>query len=127
VVNGRAVDDMTYASSAAAAFSAVLVALLSACSHAETEAENLITDGRYIAETHCASCHAIGATGTSPLAGAPAFGDIGQLYHFPVLEEELLSGVGVGHPPMPHFQFPPRGVDALLAYMRNVQAQGPAR
>ena len=118
---------MFYASTVLAAFSVVVLALLSACSHAQTEAENLITDGRYIAETHCASCHAIGATGACPLAEAPAFAQIGQLYNFPVLEEELLAGVGVGHPPMPHFQFPPRGVDALLAYMRNVQAQGPAR
>lgn len=99
------------------------VLTLAACQHKmeETPAD-MIADGRDIAQTQCSSCHAVGLTGASPLKEAPPFRELGLRYHFPVLEEELNEGVHVGHPPMPNFQFTPRGTDALLAYLRHLQA-----
>lgn len=87
------------------------------------EEEASVADGREVARSNCASCHAIDLRGASPLAEAPPFRDIGQRYRFPVLEEELIAGIGVGHPPMPKFQLSPRGVDALVLYMRHIQAR----
>lgn len=101
-----------------------LFALAACQTSVEPTTQDLVADGQAIAEANCASCHAIGAAGASPRTDAPPFREIGERYHFPVLEEELTAGIGVGHPPMPHFQFTPRGTDALLAYMRHVQETG---
>ena len=99
--------------------------VLAGCAQARAgeEQEASIADGREVARANCASCHAIDLRGASPLAEAPPFRDIGRRYRFPVLEEELIAGIGVGHPPMPKFQLSPRGVDALLLYMRHIQAR----
>jgi cytochrome c len=107
---------------AAACFVAMAVA---GAAHARDNEEkrDTIADGRAVAQENCASCHAIGMRGRSPFPEAPPFRDIGRRYRFPVLEEELIAGVGVGHPPMPKFQLSARGVDALLLYMRHIQAR----
>jgi mono/diheme cytochrome c family protein len=82
-----------------------------------------IEDGRYVARENCSTCHAIDVRGESPLAAAPPFREIGRRYSFPVLQEELIEGIGVGHPPMPRFQLSPLGVDALVAYLRHIQVR----
>lgn len=106
------------------AVACALALVLAGCALAGGEEQaDTIADGRDVARINCASCHAIEMRGTSPLAEAPPFRDIGRRYQFPVLEEELIAGIRVGHPPMPTFQLSPRGVDALLLYMRHIQAE----
>lgn len=80
----------------------------------------VIEDGREIAQTQCASCHAVGTSGASPNAAAPAFRTVLSRYHADVLRQELIEGIRVTHP-MPDFQFNPQGVDALLAYLQSIQ------
>lgn len=83
-------------------------------------APDLAADGRDIAQAECASCHAIGRSGHSPMHGAPRFDRVLERYRADVLEEELIEGIRIAHP-MPDFQFNPLGVDALIAYLRSVQ------
>lgn len=86
---------------------------------------DMIADGRAMAEAQCASCHAVGEFGDSPVAEAPVFRTVLSRYRPEVLEEELIQGVRVAHP-MPNFQFNPQGVDALIAYLQSIQTP-PAR
>jgi mono/diheme cytochrome c family protein len=81
---------------------------------------DLVRDGRDIAEAQCASCHAVGEYGESPVAAAPALRTVLSRYRADVLEEELIQGIQVTHQ-MPDFQFNPQGADALIAYLRSVQ------
>ena len=92
--------------------------LISGCANAALEptAAELARDGREIAQSECASCHAIGRSGESPNPAAPRFSRLLERYRADVLEQELIEGVQVAHP-MPEFQLNPQGVDALIAYL----------
>lgn len=79
--------------------------------------------GQRLAETHCATCHAIGSGGTSPHENAPAFRTLSRRYSISALEESFAEGVLVGHPDMPQFQLGPNEVDALIAYIYTVQEE----
>jgi mono/diheme cytochrome c family protein len=98
--------------------------LLTACASAAEQPtrEALAADGREIAQSQCASCHAIGSTGESPNPTAPRFDSLLERYRADVLEEELIEGVRVAHP-MPEFQLNPQGVDALVAYLQSIQSE----
>src|SRR6266545_6644932 len=61
--------------------------------------------GEALLERRCASCHAIGRTGTSPHPDAPLFRVLGQRYKIEALEEALAEGLISGHPDMPEFHF----------------------
>jgi mono/diheme cytochrome c family protein len=85
----------------------------------------LIEDGRTVAESNCARCHAIGTTGTSPYPPAPVFRSVLRRYSADVLETELSLGMRVAHGPMPEFQFKPEAVSALIAYLKSIQVRDP--
>ena len=104
-----------------------MLAALAACAAPDARTashEDLASDGRAIAEAQCAACHAVGTYGDSPVGGAPPFRTLLSRYRAEVLEEELAQGVQVAHP-MPEFQLNPQGVDALIAYLRSIQADAP--
>jgi mono/diheme cytochrome c family protein len=82
---------------------------------------DMIADGRDIAVNQCSRCHGIDHDKTSPRADAPPFATIGRRYRFPVLADELMEGVKLGHPDMPKFELQPTGVDSLIAYLRSIQ------
>jgi cytochrome c len=77
--------------------------------------------GRTLAETHCATCHAIGKKGQSPNPKAPRFATLAQGYPLDNLAEALSEGILVGHGPMPEFQFEPDQIDGLIAYLKSIQ------
>lgn len=77
--------------------------------------------GQQLAETHCSSCHAIGAEGVSPHQLAPPFRTLSRAYPISSLEEAFAEGTLVGHPDMPEFRLEPDEVDALIAYIHTVQ------
>lgn len=91
----------------------------------EPSRQDLIADGRDIAEAECAACHAVGPYGASPNVSAPPFRTVLSRYNADVLEQELIEGIRVTHP-MPDFQFNPQGVDALIAYLEAIQEPAPA-
>ena len=77
--------------------------------------------GQELLAANCARCHAIGRTGTSPHAAAPAFRTLSRKYPIEGLAEALAEGLYVGHPDMPEFVFEPHDVGAILDYLRTIQ------
>ena len=77
--------------------------------------------GRALAEANCASCHAIGARGSSPLPLAPAFRDLHLRYPVDHLGEALAEGIGTSHAKMPEFQLSRTQVADFLAYLKTLQ------
>ena len=96
----------------------LLVLLISA--NAALAQEGRPQAGRAFAEANCARCHAIGATGSSPLAPAPAFRDLHRRYPVDQLAEALAEGIGTGHAAMPEFRLEPAQVEDFLAYLRTL-------
>jgi mono/diheme cytochrome c family protein len=83
--------------------------------------------GRAIAEKNCARCHAVGATGESPLKPAPPFRDLPQRYPVENLAEALAEGIVTGHSAMPEFTFAPDEIDALLTYIGSLGQGAPTK
>lgn len=80
--------------------------------------------GAAILEANCASCHAVGATGFSPIANAPAFRTLSQRYPVESLEEALAEGIMVGHEgmvQMPEFVFGAEDIGHIIAYLEFIQ------
>ncbi len=80
-------------------------------------------DGEALAQSRCAQCHAIAATGESPYKDAPPFRDIMKRYPSESLAEALAEGIVVGHHAMPEFRFTPEEIDALLSYLDTLAPQ----
>lgn len=77
--------------------------------------------GLEIAQTECASCHAIGPTGASSHPEALEFRRFSRFYPIEDLAEALAEGIYIGHPDMPVFRFEPDDVDALIDYIQSIQ------
>jgi mono/diheme cytochrome c family protein len=80
-----------------------------------------IERGRAYAQRHCATCHAVGRTGTSPYDPAPPFRTLHERYDVEALAEALAEGIIVGHGgarQMPQFVLSPAEIDDLLAYLK---------
>jgi cytochrome c len=80
-----------------------------------------VTNGKTIAQAHCAKCHAIGPTGTSPMNAAPPFRTLHLRYPVEGLEESLAEGIYTGHPAMPEFRFEPDQIEDLIAYLKSLE------
>jgi mono/diheme cytochrome c family protein len=83
-----------------------------------------IERGRAYAQRHCATCHAIGPTGSSPYAAAPPFRTLHERYDVEALAEALAEGMIVGHGgarQMPQFTLSPAEIDDLLAYLKSLE------
>jgi cytochrome c len=78
--------------------------------------------GRALAERMCSQCHAIGKSGESPHAGAPAFRALDRRVDLDPFMEQLREGLTVGHPDMPTFRFTREDARAFLLYLRSIQA-----
>jgi len=76
--------------------------------------------GLTVAEVYCAECHAIGRTGASPRATAPAFGDIQNRYGRLGLEREMEAIGEVGHYEMRPVQIDPADQRDLVAYIMGL-------
>lgn len=80
-----------------------------------------VAAGRALAESLCASCHAIEGPGPSPLAKAPPFSGFARKWPVEYLAEAMAEGLTVGHGPMPEFVFNPEEIGGLLAYLNSIQ------
>jgi mono/diheme cytochrome c family protein len=99
----------------------VVFAILAICTisaHAQRSPE---TRGEDLVSRHCAMCHAIGRSGTSPDSKAPPFRMLGQRVPLESLQEPLGRGLLSGHPEMPEFAFPQQDIGAILRYLRSIQ------
>ncbi len=88
-------------------------------------ADPLVDEGQAIVKSHCSRCHAIGPTGESPDPESPPFRMLSKKYPVQNFKEALAEGIIVGHEDqgMPPFAFSPSQVEAVIAYLRSVQAK----
>lgn len=105
------------------AASAVALVLVSAPGWAAEAPQHRL--GRDLLRRDCAACHAVGRHDRSPRADAPAFRELSRRYDVDALSEALAEGLVTGHPEMPEFRFSPQEVDAILGYLRSLQAPAP--
>jgi mono/diheme cytochrome c family protein len=96
---------------------AVMVAGCAATPH---PAENR---GRELVQANCQACHAVGVSDESRTPEAPPFRLLMRGgYRVSNLEEALVGGIGLGHPPMPEFRLSPSEVEAVVAYLQSIQS-----
>jgi mono/diheme cytochrome c family protein len=98
----------------------VIAGLLATLAAAPAMAQS-IDHGRQLAEARCAGCHAIGPSGASPAATAPAFRDLHKRYPVEQLAEALAEGIFTGHPEMPVVTFDEQQVASLIAFLQSLQ------
>jgi len=103
----------------AAAGGILLVAGL-ACGSVPATASN-VQQGRRLAQTHCARCHAIDKVSPSPLKIAPPFRTLHQRYPVETLQEALAEGIVTGHPTMPEFSFDADQVGDFIAFLKTLE------
>jgi cytochrome c len=77
--------------------------------------------GEFLLTRHCARCHAVGRTGTSPHPAARPFRTLSRKYKIEGLAEALAEGLSTGHPDMPEFVFAPEDVGAIIEYLQSIQ------
>jgi mono/diheme cytochrome c family protein len=94
-----------------------------AASEAASAEDPVIQRGRQIVERHCATCHAVTATGRSPHPPAPSLARISENYPVTALEESLAEGMIVGHPDMPEFRLGPDDIRAVVGYLSSIQVK----
>jgi len=90
-------------------------------------ASQLLTLAIFIESQHCAHCHSIGLTGTSPHPDTPLFRTLSRRYPIEGLAEALAEGLSVGNPEMPEFVFEADDVRAILADLKSIQESSSSR
>ena len=77
--------------------------------------------GKRLALTWCAKCHAIDKLSPSPLKIAPPFRDLHERYPVDMLQEALGEGLVTGHPTMPEFRFDADQVGDFMAFLKTLE------
>lgn len=103
---------------------AILLAALgfSGLSATAAQAQNAETaGGRAFVQANCASCHAIGRAGGSPMKSAPPFRTLHLRYPVESLAESLAEGIVTAHPGMPQFRLEAGEIGDLIAYLKTLE------
>ena len=80
-----------------------------------------VSEGRAVAQTRCAACHAIDALGESPRSGAPPFTQI-RLRFNAITWERAMRAIGEGgHEEMPAVSLDPSEIRDLRAYIDSLR------
>jgi mono/diheme cytochrome c family protein len=77
--------------------------------------------GKRLALTYCAKCHAIDKVSPSPLKIAPPFRTLHERYPVETLQEALDEGIVTGHPSMPEFSFDADQVGDFIAFLKTLE------
>ncbi len=77
--------------------------------------------GKHLALTYCARCHAIDKVSPSPLKIAPPFRTLHERYPVGMLEEALAEGIVTGHPTMPEFRFDGDQIGDFMAFLKTLE------
>ena len=99
-----------------------LLLIVPASCVAAQDLDALTTRGKALVDSMCTACHATGRNGESPQAGAPAFRILDSRTDLDGFAERLRQGVTSGHPEMPTYRFSREDAQALVAYLRSIQA-----
>ena len=98
----------------------LFAALLLVCAPAVCEAADtskLEAKGKAIVQEKCGRCHAVEATGESPLKIAPPMRDIYARFAPRELQAELREGMVSRHKEMPQIEFSDEDVAAIMWYL----------
>ncbi len=106
---------------------AALALLTTAGSGAGAADELSAADGKANLEKHCGRCHALEATGDSPLPQAPPLREIYLSFPIQELEVGMAEGMGSRHKDMPQIQFSTEQVAAILAYLGSITGVDPSK
>jgi cytochrome c len=97
-------------------------ALLSGCANASlAQPDQLVEQGKLLAMTLCAECHAVSTTDASPRGQAPAFRALDRRVNLDTFFQRLREGVTSNHPDMPTSRFSREDARAFIAYLRSIQ------
>ena len=107
-------------------FLTYLVCLVPLALGAAASAATPEIEGKALLEKNCARCHAIAATGDSPLEGAPPLREVYLGKPIEMLEQGLEEGLGSRHPSMPQVQFSAEQTDAILTYLGSLVGRPPS-
>lgn len=77
--------------------------------------------GKRLALTYCAKCHAVDRVSPSPLKIAPPFRTLHERYPVGMLEEALADGIVTGHPTMPEFRFDADQIGDFIAFLKTLE------
>jgi cytochrome c len=77
--------------------------------------------GKRLALTYCARCHAIDKVSPSPLKIAPPFRTLHERYPVETLQEALAEGIVTGHPTMPQFSFDADQIGDFIAFLKTLE------
>ena len=77
--------------------------------------------GKRLALTYCAGCHAIDKVSPSPLKIAPPFRTLHEHYPVEMLQEALAEGIITGHPTMPQFSFDADQIGDFIAFLKTLE------
>ena len=99
----------------------VAFAILAVCATSADAQRSPEDRGEDLMSRHCAMCHAIGRSGTSPDSKVPPLRTLAQRGLLDSLEMSLGKGSLSGHPQMPAFSFQQQDVSAILLYLRSIQ------
>ncbi len=102
------------------------VALLALGASGAVAAPTDATEGKALLEKNCGRCHALEATGTSPLPQAPPLREVYLKYPIDQLEEGFAEGMGSRHRDMPQIQFTDDQVAAILNYLGGITGVDPS-
>jgi mono/diheme cytochrome c family protein len=100
---------------------AVLLAGMVVASDAGRAQPDGIERGRALVTQLCGACHAVGKSGASAHAGAPAFRSLGDRIELDTFPDRLREGLQSTHADMPSFRFSRDDARAVLAYLRSIQ------
>src|ERR1700750_1550971 len=81
--------------------------------------------GKRLALTYCARCHAIDKVSPSPLKIAPPFRTLHERYPVETLQEALAEGIVTGHPTMPQFSFDADQIGDFIAFLKTLELEPP--
>jgi cytochrome c len=105
----------------------VALAMSLLCSEASHALDGEQRRAQALLKRLCGSCHAVGRSGRSPHAYAPAFRTLGETRLYDQdFAQRLQDGLSTMHPDMPTFHFSQREAEAAVDYLRAIQSK-PAR
>jgi cytochrome c len=100
-----------------AALLAMWLPIATGTAHAEAPTAG---EGRILAETNCAACHALGKTDDSPFAAAPPFRDVAGRYTEEELLDGFMEGLPVRHEAMPDWDMTEDQAIALTLFIMSL-------
>jgi cytochrome c553 len=77
--------------------------------------------GKRLALTYCARCHAIDKVSPSPLKIAPPFRTLHERYPIEKLQKSLAEGIVTDHPTMAQFSFDADQIGDFIAFLKTLE------